>query len=435
MFLPKVSLAIFHLSLAMRQAGRPHRTKPIGEKPTLISLGMSRTWICASNSFVCPKVVSFLYTMTSPERGMFCLSRPLMFNPTLSPGLACSARWWCISTVNTLPVQGLDAVVGWQENHFFSRFHKTLLHTTCKNIPHTFNFVNSRNWHPHGGTGWPFRHTTHLVQEIIQDMNMNFLTGIFHLHTFPPAHVELASRVFWFQQVVTHPSRNREKWDTFFNHVFLPTNFNKHAPHLIGDLLITGLLVTCSVAVHFVATTNNLFHTQQIDETRMLPGLTLNFTSLVVAFGNSSGEIAITWDHDHSHICLRCPSDHVLDEISVTWRIDDGVMPFVCEEFFGGACNGDTTFPLLFLPVHVKSKCKTALPKAFSLLFEFFQFTFRDPTKLKNQTTSGGALATVDMPTNDNRKMFLLRIGRHAVRRNMKIQNWGQLRIALEPLE
>merc|ERR1712186_283686 len=51
-FLPPVSLPIFHLSLEMRHAERPQRTKPMGEYPTLISLGMSSTWICASNSFV-----------------------------------------------------------------------------------------------------------------------------------------------------------------------------------------------------------------------------------------------------------------------------------------------------------------------------------------------------------------------------------------------
>merc|ERR1712190_321784 len=51
-FLPPVSLPIFHFSLEMRHAARPHRTKPMGEYPTLISFGMSSTWICASNSFV-----------------------------------------------------------------------------------------------------------------------------------------------------------------------------------------------------------------------------------------------------------------------------------------------------------------------------------------------------------------------------------------------
>merc|ERR1711904_391799 len=44
-FFPPVSLPIFHLSLEMRQTERPQRTNPIGEYPTLISLGMSKTWI------------------------------------------------------------------------------------------------------------------------------------------------------------------------------------------------------------------------------------------------------------------------------------------------------------------------------------------------------------------------------------------------------
>merc|ERR1719261_106310 len=51
---------IFQATLEIRHADRPHRTKPIGEYPTLISFGISSTWICAENSFVCPSVVSFL---------------------------------------------------------------------------------------------------------------------------------------------------------------------------------------------------------------------------------------------------------------------------------------------------------------------------------------------------------------------------------------
>merc|ERR1712151_615982 len=91
-FFPPVSFPIFHTSFEMRQADRPQRTKPIGEYPTFISFGISSTCICALNSFVCPSVVSFLYTMTSPERGMLFLSNPLILRPTLSPGLAKSTR-------------------------------------------------------------------------------------------------------------------------------------------------------------------------------------------------------------------------------------------------------------------------------------------------------------------------------------------------------
>ena len=45
-------------------------------------------------SLVCPSVVSFLYTIRSSDLGMLFLSRPLMFKPALSPGLALSTRWW-----------------------------------------------------------------------------------------------------------------------------------------------------------------------------------------------------------------------------------------------------------------------------------------------------------------------------------------------------
>ena len=45
---------------------------------------MSNTWIGALNSFVRSKVLSFMYTLTSPDRDMLFVSRPLMFNSTLS---------------------------------------------------------------------------------------------------------------------------------------------------------------------------------------------------------------------------------------------------------------------------------------------------------------------------------------------------------------
>ena len=55
---------------------------------------------------------------------------------------------------------------------------------------------------------------------------------------------------------------------------------------------------------------------------------------------------------DHSYITrggknqayLRCSSDHVLDEITVTWGIDDGDVVSGCFEFPEGNVDGDTTF-------------------------------------------------------------------------------------------
>ena len=76
----------------------------------MTSPGMSRVWIWAVKSLTCFRVASLFRIMTSPVRGMLPLSRPLMFMPTLSPGPALSTRLWCISTVNTLPTQGVEVV-------------------------------------------------------------------------------------------------------------------------------------------------------------------------------------------------------------------------------------------------------------------------------------------------------------------------------------
>merc|ERR1719223_1965100 len=145
----------------------------------------------------------------------------------------------------------------------------------------------------------------------------------------------------------------------------------------------------------------------------MLAGLSLNFTSLVVALGNGCGEITVSRNHDQRHICLRGPSDHVLDEIAVARGINDGVVPLLCVELLGSASNGHTTLALLLLPVHVESKSEGPLAQTLSLSLQLLELTLWQTSELKDQAACGGALATVDMATNDNGEVLLLRIRRH----------------------
>merc|ERR1712071_166082 len=147
---------------------------------------------------------------------------------------------------------------------------------------------------------------------------------------------------------------------------------------------------------------------------RVLTSLALDLTGLMVALGNGGGEVTVAWHHDHGDVSLGGTGNHVLDEIAVTRSIDDGVVPLLGEELLGGAGDGHTALALLLLPVHVEGECKTALAKALGLLLELLQFTLGDSAKLKNQTAGGGGLTTVDVSTDDNGKMLLLRIGRHA---------------------
>ena len=111
----------------------------------------------------------------------------------------------------------------------------------------------------------------------------------------------------------------------------------------------------------------------------MLTGLTLDVTRLAVSIGNCSGEVTITRNHDEGHICLGA-SDHVFDEIAVTWSINDSEMPFLAVELLWGVCNVHTSLTLLFLAIHVDSKCERRLAQTIGLSL-LVQFVFGDDTK------------------------------------------------------
>merc|ERR1719375_3034838 len=152
----------------------------------------------------------------------------------------------------------------------------------------------------------------------------------------------------------------------------------------------------------------------------------MDLTSLMVAPGNCGCEVTIGGDHDKCDISLRCTCDHVLDEVTVTRCINDGVVPFLSEEFFGGACNGHTTLALLLLAVHVEGKDKGSLAQSLGLCLKLLKFTLRNSTKLKEQPTCGGAFATVDMAADDNGEMLLFRVCWHGVNlRFQEFKNWN----------
>ena len=63
------------------------------------------------------------------------------------------------------------------------------------------------------------------------------------------------------------------------------THLLEHIDHLRRDLVVTVLLVPGRVAVHLVHADDQLLHAQQVDEARVLAGLTLDLASLVVTTG------------------------------------------------------------------------------------------------------------------------------------------------------
>merc|ERR1719359_757608 len=103
-------------------------------------------------------------------------------------------------------------------------------------------------------------------------------------------------------------------------------------------------------------------------------------------------------------------------------------MPFLSVELFGGASNRHATLTLLLLSVHVESKSKGALAQALGLLFQLLQLTLWKTTQLEDEATGGGAFPTIDMTTDDNRKMLLLRVGSHggSTLRSLEETLWWQ---------
>merc|ERR1719229_832238 len=301
--------------------------------------------------------------------------------------------------------------VGRQEDHLLSWLHHTLLNTASKHITHTLDLVDTRDRHAHWGAGGTLRHAAHLVQHIVDGVHVDLLAAHLHIEALPPGHV-----VRLLQEVVAHPAGDWHHWGVLLNEVLLPANLHKHALHLVGNLVVTSLLVACSVAVHLVHANADLLHAQQVDETGVLTSLALDLSSLVVALGNGSGEVTIGWHHDQCHIGLGGTSDHVLDEVTVARSIDDGVVPLLGEELLGGAGDGHTTLTLLLLPVHEEGECEGALAQTLSLSLQLLELTLWQSTELEDKPSSGGALARVDMATNHNGKVLLLRVGWHGLR-------------------
>ena len=58
----------------------------------------------------------------------------------------------------------------------------------------------------------------------------------------------------------------------------------------------------------------------------MLTGLALDLTGLVVTLGDGGGEVTVGGNHEKGDISLGGTGNHVLDEISMTGGIDDGVV-------------------------------------------------------------------------------------------------------------
>lgn len=289
--------------------------------------------------------------------------------------------------------------VGWQEEDFVTRLDGTLFDTASEDITDTLDLVDSRQWDSHlsgGVTLWWLDELLQAVKEGLDSQGLRSIKGL-DLNTFPPAHLFRL-----LDEVISLPAGDREDWALLGNEVLLPADLGKHVAHFVTDFGVTSLAVLGDVTIHLVDSDEELLDSEQVNEDGMLTGLSLDFTGLRVTLGNGCGEVTIGWHHQKSNIGLGGSSDHVLNEITMTWGINDGVMVGFSEEFLGGASNGDTTLTFLLLAIHIESESEGALSDLVSLSLQFLDFTLGDSSELEDETSSGGGLAGIDMPADDN---------------------------------
>merc|ERR1719197_1519625 len=246
-----------------------------------------------------------------------------------------------------------------EEADLLTRLHRSLLHTPGNHIADTLDLVDPRHRQAHRRVTRAHRRPGHLVQAVVEAVDVELLRSALRLDldvaAAPPAHV-----VRLLEEVVATPPRDRQDRRALEHEVLLPADLLEHVDHLRRDLVVTILLVSGRVAVHLVHANDELLHAQQVDEARVLAGLALDLASLVVAALDRRHEVPVSRHHDQRNVGLSRTGDHVLDEVTVTRGVDDGVVPLLREELLRRARDRHTTLTLLLLAVHEEGKRERA---------------------------------------------------------------------------
>jgi hypothetical protein len=160
------------------------------------------------------------------------------------------------------------------------------------------------------------------------------------------------------------------------------------------DFIVSILFVIGTLGVHLVAADDHLLDTHGEGKKSVLSSLT---------FLGPSGLELTRWggDHEDGNISLGGTSDHVLNEISMSWSINDGEDGFLGLELPESDINGDTSFSFGLKFIKNPSVLERSFTHFFGFLFELGNGSLIDTTALVDQMTGGGRFTRVDMTDDD----------------------------------
>jgi len=187
-------------------------------------------------------------------------------------------------------------------------------------------------------------------------------------------------------------------WDEG-NSLWVVTDLLDEGRCLLDDFLVTGLGPLGGV--HLVDSDDKLLDTESVGEESVLTGLAI--------LGDTSLELTSTGSNDeNSAIGLGGTSDHVLDEITVTWGVDDGDIIFWSLELPESDIDGDTTLTLGLQFVKNPSVFERTLAQLGGFLLKLLDGTLVNSSALVDQVTGGGGLSGIDVADNDHVNVHLL---------------------------
>jgi len=296
--------------------------------------------------------------------------------------------WKTLWDLGVVHFDGFDfgGHVGWREFDDHTGFDDTGLNSADWHSSNTTNLVDVLEWESEGFVGWSDGWV-----DGVQSFEQSF-TGLFAaffgflVPAFVPWHVGGG-----FDHVISMPSGD---WDESYGFRVV-TDFLDVVGDFLDDFFVSVLGVFWLGVVHLVDSDDELFDTEGEGQQSVFSGLSV--------LGNTSFELTDTGGNDEDGaIGLGGTGDHVLDEISVTWGVDDGDFVHVGLEFPESDIDGDTSFSFSLQLVQNPSVLERTFSHFGGFFLELFDGSLVDTTTFVDEVTGGGGFTGVDVSNDDD---------------------------------
>jgi len=301
--------------------------------------------------------------------------------------------WYTLWDLGVVHLDRLDLSgdVGWREFHDHTGLDDTGLDSTDWHSSNTTDLVDILEWESEGLVGW----SDWLIDGVegLEEGLTTLLATLLGLLSpaLVPRHV--SGRL---DHVISVPARDRYE----SNGLRVVTDLLDVVADLLHDLLVSVLGVLWLGVVHLVDANDELLDAEGEGEQSVLSGLTV--------LGDTGLELTDTGgDDEDGAIGLRGSGDHVLDKVTVAWRVDDGDLVLVGLELPEGDIDGDTSLSLGLQLVQNPSVLEGAFAHLGGFLLELLDSSLVDTTAFVDQMTGGGRFTGIDVSDDDDIDMSL----------------------------